>query len=181
MPTKRSATKEASSRRVRTKTNSASNALSESTTIEKRAEPFRLMTVKFPIDDVTPQWSMGSNRDVDAKHVRQLCQIFDEHGLQRQDRTHRVRLLCEAKDVKAICDHLGIDVTPNDHSTDPPFFEGWSAFTSSPAELLAGNHRIHALKEFLKQRKITDKNERWWVCDIFNKGESNLPSKKAPN
>jgi hypothetical protein len=172
MPTKRSTTEEASSRRVRTKTNSASTALSESTSIEERAEPFRLMTVKFPIDDVTAQWSMGSNRDVDVKHVRQLCQLFKEHGLQRQDRTHRVRLLCHTEDVRAMCDHLGIDADPNDHSSDLPFFEGWSTLTSSSAELLAGNHRINALREFLKQRKITDKDERWWVCDVFDKGKS---------
>jgi hypothetical protein len=160
------------SRRVRTKVDAAGHALPESTSIEERAEPFRLMTAKFPIDDVTAQWSIGTNRDVDVKHVRQLCQLFEEHGLQRQDRTHRVRLLCHAEDVRAMCDHLGIDAGPNDHSTDPPHFEGWSTLTSSSAELLAGNHRINALKEFLKQRKITDKDERWWVCDIFDKGKS---------
>jgi hypothetical protein len=104
---------------------------------------------------------MGSNRDVDVKHVRQLCQLFEEHGLQRQDRTYRVRLLCHAKDVRTMCDRLGIDATPNDHSTDPSSFEGWSTFTSSSAELLAGNHRIYALEAFLKQRKITDESKRW--------------------
>lgn len=42
---------------------------------------------------------------------------------------------------------------------------------------MAGNHRIHALEAYLKQRKITDKSERWWVCDIFDKGKSRPPSK----
>lgn len=70
MPSKRSAINEVPSRRVRTKPDSASNALPESTAIEERAEPFRLMTVKFPIDDVTAQWNMGSNCDIDVKHVR---------------------------------------------------------------------------------------------------------------
>jgi hypothetical protein len=103
---------------------------------------------------------MGSNRDVDAKHVRQLCQLFEEHGLQRQDRTHRVRLLCRAEDVRTMCERLGVESTPNHHSTDLPFFEGWSAFASSSAEMLAGNHRVQALKAYLKQRKITDEGER---------------------
>jgi hypothetical protein len=138
MPSKRSAISEVASRRVRTKIDAAGDALPESTSIKERAEPFRLMTVKFPIADVTAQWSMGSNRDVDVKHVRQLCQLNEEHGLQRQDCAHRVRLLCHAEDVRAMCDHLGIDADPNDHSSDPPFFEGWSTLTSSSAELLAG-------------------------------------------
>jgi len=65
-----------------------------------------------------------------------------------------------------MCDHLGlgINAAPNEHSSDPPLFGGWSTVMSHPAELLAGNHRIHALKEFLKQRKIADKSDRWWVC-----------------
>jgi hypothetical protein len=77
-----------------------------------------------------------------------------------------------------MCDHLGIDVAPNNHSGDPPFFESWSAVTSSPAELLAGNHRIHALKEFLDRRKITNKSDRWWICDIFDRGGSDLPQRR---
>jgi len=170
MPPKKSATSEPPSRRVRKRADSAGDALPESIAIEERAEPFRLMTVKFPIDEVTAKWSMGSNRDIDTKHVHQLCQLFDEHSLQRQDRAHRARLLCRAEDVRAMCDHLGIDAAPNDDSSDPPFFEGWSTITSSSAELLAGNHRIHALKAFLEQRKITDKGDRWWVCDIFDRG-----------
>jgi hypothetical protein len=177
MRPKRSAPSETSPRRIRKKAGHSHEALPESMTIEERAEPFRLMTVKFPIDEVNAEWSMGSNRDVEMKHVRQLCQVFDEHGLQRQDRTHRARLLCDAQDVRAMCDHLGIDSAPNDHNADPPFFEGWSAVTSSPAELLAGNHRIHALKEFLQRRKITDRSDRWWVCDIFDKGRSQITSR----
>ena len=182
MPSKRSAASEKPSRRVRAKSTPARGALPESRSIEERAEPFRLMTVKFPIDDVSAKWSMGSNRDVDVKHVRQLCQLFEEHGLQRQDRNHRVRLLCSAEDVKTMCDRLGVDATPNDSSgANPPYFEGWSSFTSCPAELLAGNHRVHALGEFLKQRKIADKSDRWWVCDIFDKGEPGLPTKQPRN
>jgi len=177
MPPKKSAASEVPSRRVRKKAEPSRGVLPESMTIEERAEPYRLMTAKFPIDDVTAEWSIGSNRDVDMKHVRQLCRLFDEHGLQRQDRAHRACLICRSEDVRAMCDHLGINAAPNDHSGDPPFFEGWSTVASHPAELLAGNHRIHALEEFLKQRKITDKSDRWWVCDIFDQGESSLPQK----
>lgn len=109
MPAKRSAPSEVPSRKIRKKAGPTRDALPESMTIEERAEPFRLRTVNFPIDEVDAKWSMGSNRDVDAKHVRQLCQVFDEHGLQRQDRTHHARLLCRADDVRAMCDRLGMD------------------------------------------------------------------------
>lgn len=76
MPTERSARSEVPSRRVRKKAGPTRDALPESITIEERAEPFRLMTVKFPIDEMNAEWSMGSDRYVDAKPVRQLCQVF---------------------------------------------------------------------------------------------------------
>ncbi|KAJ8610550.1 hypothetical protein MRB53_038455 [Persea americana] len=171
MPHKRPAPPVRASRRVRPR-NTTSNDPLASISLEDRAEPFRLMTVKFPIDDVTPQWSLGSNRDVDAKQVRRLCELFREHGLQRRDRAHRIRLLCSARDVKKMCERLGIECQRNEHGTDLPVFTGWLATTSSTAEMLAGNHRVQALQAYLQEQNVTDEAERWWVGDIFDKGKS---------
>lgn len=171
MSSKRSAQTDESRGRVRKKVKSAGRALLETTSIEERAEPFRLMTVRFPIDDVTPEWSTGWNRNINEKHVKQLCQLFKEYGLDRLDRGHRLRLLCNAQDVRLMCEHVGIDSTPNDPDASLPSFEGWSSATTGTAEVLAGNHRIGALKAYLKQQKLTDDaDERWWVCNIFDRG-----------
>ena len=171
MSSKRPAQSDGSHGRVRKKVRPTGGALLETTSIEERAEPFRLMTVRFPIDDVTPEWSMGWNRDINEKHVKQLCQLFEEYGLDRLGRAHRLRLLCRAQDVRLMCERIGIDCGPNDPGAPLPSFKGWSSATSGAAEVLAGNHRIGALKAYLKQQKLTDDDdERWWVCDIFDRG-----------
>jgi hypothetical protein len=171
MPSKRSAQRDESHGRVRKKVRSTGGALLETTSIEERAEPFRLMTVRFPIDDVTPEWSTGCNRDINEKHVKQLCRLFEEYGLDRLDRAHRLSLLCNAQDVRLMCERIGIDCRPNDPGASPPSFKGWRSATAGTAEVLAGNHRIGALKAYLKQQKLTDDDEeRWWVCNIFDRG-----------
>lgn len=58
---------------------------------------------------------------------------------------------CRLEDVRAMCDESDVAVAPNDHGTEPPCFKGWSTFTSSQAELLAGNHRIRALESSFRQ------------------------------
>ena len=41
-----------------------------------------------------------------------------------------------------------------------PFFDDWVAVTGAKAELIAGRHRVEALKENLQRRKCTE-DERW--------------------
>jgi hypothetical protein len=48
-------------------------------------------------------------------------------------------------------------------------FMDWMLVNGRPAELMAGNHRMEALKEHLKQLKSAD-DERWWICDIYDQG-----------
>ena len=68
--------------------------LKEMDSAHDQAEPYRLMTAKFPIDELTPEWSMGANRSVDEAHKRRLCQIFRDSGVLRRDASHRLRVLC---------------------------------------------------------------------------------------
>ena len=66
---------------------------------------------------------------------------------------------------------IGINCTPNHPDAPLPSFKGWSSTTAGVAEVLAGNHRVGALKAYLKQQKLTDDDdERWWVCNIFDRG-----------
>lgn len=52
-----------------------------------------------------------------------------------------------------------------------PSFEGWIRMIRVKAELIAGYYRIEAFKEYLQRRSLS-KEERWWVCSIYNKGVS---------
>lgn len=143
---KRSAQPVESRGRLRKRTKSSGGALQETASIEERAEPFRLMTVRFPIDDVTPTWSTGRNREINEKHFQQLCRLFNDYGLGRLNREHRLRLLCSAQDVRMMCENTGVDCRLNDSSDLLPSFRGWRRAVTGTAEVLAGNHRIAALK-----------------------------------
>ncbi|KAF2462508.1 uncharacterized protein BDR25DRAFT_320678, partial [Lindgomyces ingoldianus] len=49
-----------------------------------------------------------------------------------------------------------------------PSFEDWDMVVGEKAELMAGNHRVEALKKRLRLLGC-GKEERWWICDIYNK------------
>jgi hypothetical protein len=49
--------------------------------IREQAELYRLVTARFPIAALTSTWHIGSNRPIDAKHVQDLCHIFEEERL----------------------------------------------------------------------------------------------------
>ena len=57
---------------------------------------------------------------------------------------------------------------PGDKS-EYPSFKGWDVIIGEKAELMAGNHRVEALKEYLRRSKSSE-NERWWICDVYDKG-----------
>ncbi len=67
----------------------AAKDLKSAKTVRQQAEPYRIMTAKFPIDALTPSWGIGRNRPIDDKHVLRLCQIFKEQGLQREAEENR--------------------------------------------------------------------------------------------
>ena len=50
-----------------------------------------------------------------------------------------------------------------------PSFKSWDIIIGEKAELIAGNYRVEALKEYLRRSKSSE-NERWWIYNIYNKG-----------
>jgi hypothetical protein len=48
-------------------------------------------------------------------------------------------------------------------------FKGWDIIIRGKAELIAGNYRVEALKEYLRRSKSPE-NKRWWICDMYDKG-----------
>jgi len=63
---------------------------------------------------------------------------------------------------------LGIVNTLGDKSKYPSF-KGWDIIVREKAELIAGNYRVEALKEYLRRLKLPD-NKRWWIYNMYNKG-----------
>jgi hypothetical protein len=157
---------------------SKASYLKEVDSIHDQARPYRLVTAKFPIDSLTPVWTVGANRPIDDAHKRRLCEIFEEQGVLRKDLGYRLRVACTKAQVQKMVDHinrgrthnadLGSVDAPGDKS-EYPSFEGWDIIIGEKAELMAGNHRVEALKEYLRRSKSSE-NERWWICDVYDKG-----------
>ena len=52
-----------------------------------------------------------------------------------------------------------------------PSFMDWARVNSQSVELMAGHHRVEALKAHLKERQADTPEERWWLCDVYDQGE----------
>ena len=160
--------------------------------IREQAQPYLLCTAKFPLEALTSSWSIGCNRAVDVKHVRDLCRIFEETGLQREHAENHLLVACPPAAVRRMMDHLrapaaveesGLEggaesrshARPGDRLEEKwPSFEQWMLVNGSPAEIMAGQHRVEALQMLLKQKayKAFKKSQSWWICDVYNSGRA---------
>jgi len=155
-------------------------AITDTKSVREQAEPYRLYTAKLPLEALTPSWSIGSNRAVNIKHVQDLYRIFKENGLQRECVENRLLVACTQAEVQKMLDHikssaLGVDRSGGkaENGLQPwPSFEGWVLVNGSKAEIMAGQHRVEALKMFLKHKgnEVARKEQSWWICDIYDKG-----------
>lgn len=157
------------------------STLKEIESVCEQAEPHRLVTAKFPIDALTPEWTVGANRSIDEAHKQRLCEIFNEQGVLRKDPGHRLRVACTKEQVRRMLDHVGWEHAQDGQvaasgdtqrkASEWPSFEDWDAIVGEKAELMAGNHRVEALKKRLQLSKCGNE-ERWWICDIYDKGKT---------
>ena len=144
----------------------------------EQAEPYRLATVRFPIDALTYSWRHGTNRSVDETQVNRLCRLFKEHGVQQDKVDHYFRVACTYNEVQRMFDYL----RSHGHSIEGasnlikgpvpwPSFGAWFLRNTAKAELMAGQHRVEAFKRYLRQ---TADNRRTctteWVCDLYDIG-----------
>ena len=159
----------------------AAKGIREADSIYDQAAPYLLATAKFPIDALTSEWNLGANRPIDPAHKRRLRQIFDEAGVLRRDRSHRLQVACSKAQVQQMLDYLSEDGQAQAAATAAesaeegdskwPSFAGWVSVVGAKVELIAGHHRIEAFKEYLQRRGLPEE-ERWWVCSIYDKGFS---------
>jgi hypothetical protein len=53
-------------------------------------------------------------------------------------------------------------------------FKNWADFNGDEKpELMAGQHRIEALKDYVKQTD-SDSSDLWWICEFYDKGVTPL-------
>lgn len=151
--------------------------LSASPSLFDEAETHRMATVLFPIRVLTPKWKHGCNRRPSPSHVLHLCKSFD-HDLGRTDLSNTLRVACSPEDFNRMIAELKRqgDTRADWKQRTPdawPSFLDWQSVNPEPVELMDGQHRVEALKEYLKDRKDAEE-EGWWLCDVYNQGGSSL-------
>ncbi|KAG5961487.1 hypothetical protein E4U57_007523 [Claviceps arundinis] len=153
----RKAPRKANESRERHTTHGEDEFLREGLSIKELARPYLLTITKLPIKalDIT-----GRNRPLDADHVTDLKNVFRRHGLERMASENRLLCLCTAADVQ-----FGDTAWSDEQSKD---IRHWSEAISSPIEVLAGQHRIAALREYVTEIE-SDPAELWWTCELYDR------------
>ncbi|UPK91321.1 hypothetical protein LCI18_002256 [Fusarium solani-melongenae] len=141
--------------------------------VRRQAEPYRLATAQFPINLLTSSWSRGNNRPLDRNHVAHLCRSFRQGILARRAEENYIQVTCSAAAVDSIISTIaGTDRHPHHHHdlTKHPVlsFKHWADVNDEKPELMAGQHRIEALRDYAKQTG-SGSDDLWWICEFYNK------------
>ena len=137
---------------------------------QHEAEDYRLATARMPLDALSCVWRKGTNRHLNRRHVEKLCNAFQQGKLKRQETENHLLVQCSAEAVSRMMSHLG---QPGHHSqcNQVLSFEDWLVVNpNEKAEVMAGQHRIEAMREYVKQTGA-DSKELWWTCIIYDRGK----------
>lgn len=136
--------------------------------IEQQAEQYRLGTVKFPLNALTTTWKLGSNRRINGKHVHALYEKFKDEGLQREVPRNHLLVECGRDDFERMMDHLrvgGVSIP------ECPSFDEWMRVIGNQAEVMAGQHRMEALR-LSPDGAPAAGNQAWWTCRVYDTGKA---------
>jgi hypothetical protein len=149
--------------------------LEDGKTPRERAGRYKLATAKLPISVLTFQWADSENRKIDRKHVERLCAVFEEEGgPARKAYENYLLVQCTKEEVDRMAKHLPAKDGSIDDDTSILFedFSHWSAVNSQKVEVIAGQHRVEALKKYLASKK-GPAEDLWWICEIYNRSKLN--------
>jgi hypothetical protein len=148
-------------------------SFTEADSLRKQAEPYRLAIAELPINLLNSSWSRGNNRTLDRNHVAHLCRSFRQGNLARRAEENYIQVSCSA----AAVDNIIASIPEIDHHPDGTIkdyvlsFRHWADINDERPEVMAGQHRIEALRNYVKQTG-SDTDDLWWVCEFYDKGAS---------
>jgi hypothetical protein len=143
----------------------------ETDSIRQQAKPYRMTTARIPIDALTCTWSIGKNRRIDQQHVQKLFESFMRGELARQSEENYILVQCSAELVqRAMRETRAERGDDNNESWRLPMFDNWMDVNDEKPEVLAGQHRIEALRQYVK-KSDGDVKDLWWVCEFYDKGK----------
>jgi hypothetical protein len=143
-------------------------SFTEVDSVRRQAEPYRLAIAEFPINLLASSWSRSNNRPLDRNHVAHLCRSFSRGNLTRRAEENYIQVTCSAASVDSIISTIaGSDRYANGHSVLS--FKHWDDVNDEKPELMTGQHRIEALRNYVKQTG-SGSDDLWWTCEFYNKG-----------
>ena len=148
-----------------------SRALVEGLSVREEARPYLLAVAVMPLSVLTTTWTIGNNRMLDDDHIAELKASFENIGILRSAEEHRLRLLCSEREVQTM--RQGIEATGKgaQGQRDAPLsFLDWGKYNKGRVEVMAGQHRIAALRQYLSDLGANDDEQLWWTCELYDKG-----------
>lgn len=146
-------------------------AFQETDSIRQQAKPYRITTARIPINALTYTWSIGKNRRIDQQHVQKLYESFMRGELARQSEENYILVQCSAELVqRAMRETRAERGGDNNESWRLPMFDNWMDVNDEKPEVLAGQHRIEALRQYVR-KSDGDVKDLWWVCEFYDKGK----------
>ncbi|KAF1951134.1 hypothetical protein CC80DRAFT_509011 [Byssothecium circinans] len=178
MPSKRKNPPTSHSRTLqkrRTQRDSESPYAEPRISITGQAANYLLATAKFPIDQLTADWAIGQNRPINKAHKKRIHQLYNEVGVLRRDSSHRLQVTCTKAQVDKMRNWLAENPAAENIQDNVPSFMDWAAAGCQPAELMAGNHRVQALQDFLEETGRNSPEERYKqfqqnICSFLGMG-----------
>lgn len=140
----------------------------DATSIYQEAATYKIITARISLDALTIKWTIYPNRPLIQSHVARLCSIFQAEGPLREVESNFLLVKASEKMINDFLDRYQ-DIQPVGKARGETIFDlrAWKEFRpENHLEVLAGQHRIEALKRYVKLRKDPD-TELWWTCIIY--------------
>ncbi|KAF4883690.1 hypothetical protein CGCF415_v015725 [Colletotrichum fructicola] len=136
--------------------------------VRELAKPYLLATARLHIDIMDITWSKGVNRRIEPSHVRELRDVFIKGGLERSAPENHMFVLCDAEDVRRALETRQDDEDGGDEGAREHPLLRWADVNGTKVEVMAGQHRLHALREYIKATGAVE-SDAWWTCELYDK------------
>lgn len=137
-------------------------------TLEQEAES--IATARMAIGAFLKDWEKGVNRKVDWEHVGRLSKRFVDHGgPDLVNPKHYISVLAEGEDITRMLGTISTESNPNaSRDTLLDFLDWMKVNEGRQVEVLSGQHRLEALKDYGRLRGLAE-GELWWPCVIYDR------------
>ncbi|KAM0541484.1 hypothetical protein ACHAPJ_013219 [Fusarium lateritium] len=154
---------------------SSSPNFTEVDSLREQASPYCLAIAELPIELLDYSWSRGNNRPLDRNHVANICRSFQQGGLARGSEEHYIQVSCSAAAIEKMTRAIPETDSGNPSKNHVRSFRHWADVNDERPELMAGQHRIEALRDYVKQTHSAP-CELWWICEFYDKGAVPSPT-----